>query len=134
MPGIAERNRIIVALFAGLAGLIAAGYFLTHTFSALLTSLVLAYILNPMLKYLERRGFDRLTALILLYGIGAVAALFASFILVPYFGHQIEALAKALPVYLKTVQGWLDDWKVELAGYYGGDEGVWLIGRFEASI
>jgi putative permease len=134
VSGHAERNRIIIALFAALAALIAAGYFIPHTFSALLTSLVLAYILNPMLKYLERRGFDRLTALGLLYGIGLVSALFASFVLIPYFGHQIDALARSLPVYLKTLQGWLDRGKVELAGYYGGDEGVWLIGRLEASI
>ncbi len=134
MSGTVEKNRIIIALFATLAALVAAGYFLTHTFSALLTSLVLAYILNPMLKYLERRGFDRLTALGLLYGIGLVLALFASFILVPYFGHQLEAFSGALPVYLNTLQGWLESWKVELAGYYGGDEGVWLLDRIEASI
>jgi len=134
MSGNAERNRIVIALFASLTALIAAGYFLAHTFSALLTSIILAYILNPGLKYIERRGFDRLTALGLLYGIGMLLMLFLSFILIPYFGHQIEALARSLPVYLKTMQGWLDGWKIKLVGYYGGEEGLWLIGRLEASI
>ena len=134
MSGNVEQNRIVIVLFASLATVIAAGYFLPHTFSALLTSIILAYILNPVLKYIEARGFDRLTALLLLYGIGILLTMFASFILIPYFGHQIDALARSLPVYLKTIQGWLDSWKIRLAGYYGGDEGVWLIGRFEASI
>jgi predicted PurR-regulated permease PerM len=134
MSGHAERNRIVIALFVALTALIVAGYFITHTFSALLTSIILAYILNPVLKYIERRGFDRITALGLLYGIGVFLAIFSSFILIPYFGHQIEALARSLPVYLKTLQGWLDSWKVKLGGYYGGEEGVWLIARIEASI
>jgi predicted PurR-regulated permease PerM len=134
MSGYAERNRIVIALFVALTALIAAGYFITHTFSALLTSVILAYILNPVLKYIERRGFDRVTALGLLYGIGILLAIFSSFILIPYFGHQIEALARSLPVYLKTVQGWLENWKAKLGGYYGGEEGVWLIARVEASI
>jgi putative permease len=134
MSGNVERNRIVIALFASLTVLIAVGYFLTHTFSALLTSCILAYILNPVLKYIEARGFDRLTALMLLYGIGILLAIFSSFILIPYFGHQIEALAGSLPVYLKTIQGWLDSWKIRLGGYYGGEEGLWLIDRFEASV
>jgi putative permease len=134
VSGPVERNRIVIALFTTLAALIAAGHFLAHTFSALLTSVILAYILNPVLKYIEARGFDRLTALLLLYGIGILLAIFSSFILIPYFGHQLDALSRSLPIFLKTVQGWLDSWKTRLAGYYGGDEGLWLIDRFEASI
>lgn len=129
-----QRNRIVLLLCGVLAALIAACFFVTHTFSALLTSLVLAYLLNPLLKYLERRGFDRPTALGLLYGIGALVAFFASFVLIPYLGHQLEAFAKAFPVYLQTIQGWLEKWKGELAGYYGGEEGIWLLDRLEETI
>jgi len=130
----AHRNRIVLLLCGGLVSLVAACYFITHTFSALLTSLVLAYLLNPLLKYIERRGFDRLTALGLLYGIGALAAFIASFVLIPYFGHQFEAFGKALPIYLQTMQGWLENLKDTLAGYYGGEEGIWLLDRLEASL
>jgi len=130
----AHRNRIVLLLCGGLAALVAACYFISHTFSALLTSLVLAYLLNPLLKYLERRGFDRPTALGLLYGIGVFAAFLSSFVLIPYFGHQFDALGKALPVYLQTMQGWLEKWKSTLAGYYGGEEGIWLLDRLEETI
>lgn len=127
-----ERNRITFALGALLAAIVVAGYLVAHTFSALLTSLILAYLLNPLLKYLEKRGFDRFTALCLLYGIGALLAFFSSFLFLPYFAHQIDALVGALPLYLKNIQLWLDDCKVALAGYYGGEEGIWIIGRIEA--
>src|SRR6266702_3684509 len=60
-------------LAAVLAAILLAGYFLRHTFSALLTSLALAYLLNPVLKYLEKRGFDRFTALALMYGMAILA-------------------------------------------------------------
>ena len=134
VSGGTEKNRIGIALAVVLTATIAAGYFITHTFSALLTSLVLAYLLNPLLKYLERRGFDRFTALLLLYGVGALAVLFSSFLLIPYIGHQIDALAKSLPIYLQIFQAWLEHWKIVLGDYYGGDEGIWLIGRIEASL
>lgn len=127
-----ERNRITFALGALLAAIVVAGYLIAHTFSALLTSLILAYLLNPLLKYLEKRGFDRFTALCLLYGIGVLITLFSSVLFLPYFAHQIEALAGALPLYLKNIQLWLDGYKVALAGYYGGEEGIWIIGRIES--
>ena len=134
MPGPVHRQRIVLTLAGGLGALIAAGYFISHTFSALLTSLVLAYLLNPLLKKIEQQGFDRLTALCLLYGIGLLITLFASFILVPYLGHQVDALIKSFPGYVKSIQTWLDEWKVRLAGYYGGEEGIWLLDRVEESL
>jgi predicted PurR-regulated permease PerM len=134
MPAEDQRNHILLFLCGGLVALVAACYFVSHTFSALLTSLVLAYLLNPLLKYIEQRGFDRLTALGLLYGIGAFAVFLSSFVLIPYFGHQLDAFGKALPVYIQTIQGWVEKWKVDLAGYYGGDEGIWLLDRFEETV
>jgi predicted PurR-regulated permease PerM len=134
MSGERERNRIVWALVLALIGLIVAGYFLAHTFSALLTSLVLAYLINPLLNYLERRGFDRFTALVLLYGIAALAVFVSSFALVPYLGHQFDAFGTALPVYIKTLQSGLEKWRLGLAGYYGGDEGAWLLEKTEQAM
>jgi len=134
MSGEIQRNRIAWALVIALMAMIGAGYFLRHTFSALLTSLVLAYLMNPLLNYLERRGFDRFTALVLLYGIGAFIAFIASFALIPYLGHQFDALGTALPAYLKTLQGGLEQWRFQLSGYYGGEEGGWLLEKTEQTM
>lgn len=128
------RHRILFALGLTLTGLIAASYFAPHTFSALLTSLVLAYLLNPVLIYLERRGFDRFTALVLLYGLSIFALFLASFVFIPYLGHQFNSLTKALPVYLKTLQGVLERWKGELASFTYGEEGGWILTQAEEAM
>lgn len=134
MSGEHERNRIVWALIIALAVMIGAGYFLSHTFSALLTSLVLAYLINPLLNYVERRGFDRFTALALLYGIAAFIAFLASLVFIPYLGHQFDALVGAFPSYIKTLQTGLETWRLELAGYYGGEESAWLLERTEQAM
>ena len=124
-----------IAILAGaLVTFILLGQFLHHTFSALLTALVFAYLLNPLLKYLEKKGFDRLTALILLYGIGAFAAFLASFFLVPYLGHQFESLVKSFPIYVQNLKAAMESWKMQLAPYYSGEEGEWLLTQVEDSL
>ena len=123
--------KTIYVLAAAFAAFLLAGYFLRHTFSALLTALIIAYFFNPLLKYLEKRGFDRFTALALLYGIALTAGLFISFLLIPYFLHQTEGLTNSLPRYLQNIKSAIEDWKLRMAPYYAGDEGAWLLEQAE---
>lgn len=134
MPGERERSRIFWSILFSLAVFIGAGHFVAHTFSALLTSVVIAYLVNPPLKQIEKRGFDRLTALCLLYGAGFVAAFLASFFLIPYFSHQIDALVKALPLYIQNLQFIINQWQLKMSGYYGGAEGAWLLTQMQHTI
>ncbi len=134
MPGIRRGTKTFYLLATAVAALLLAGYFLRHTFSALLTSLALAYLLNPLLKYLERRRFDRLTSLALLYGVAILAGLLASFLLVPYLLHQTEALANTFPRYLQNIRSAMDNWKASMAPYYAGEEGAWLLEQAEQSL
>jgi len=119
--------KTLYILLASFAAFLLAGYFLRHTFSAILTSLVIAYLFNPLLKYLEKEGFDRFTALALLYGIAALAGLMASFFLIPYFLHQTESLVNALPHYVQSIRSAMEEWKLRMAPYYAGEEGTWLL-------
>ncbi len=134
MSGERERNRIFFAILFTVAALIGAGYFMAHTFSAILTSLVIAYLVNPTLKLIEKRGFDRLTALLFVYGLALCAVFLASFVLVPYLGHQIDALVKALPVYIRSLQAVIEKWQTQMSGYYGGEEGAWVLSRMTDAI
>jgi predicted PurR-regulated permease PerM len=117
-----------------LLSIILFGHFLRHTFAALMTALVLSYLFNPLFKYLQRRGFDRLTALVLMYGIGALAAFVASFLFIPYLGHQLDAFVKSFPGYVQSLQHAMEGWKTRIAPYYAGDEGDWLLARAEESL
>jgi len=127
VSGERERSRIFLAIFLSLVAFIGAGYFIAHTFSALLTSLVIAYLVNPEMKWIEKKGFNRPTALSLLYGAGLFVAFLASFFLIPYFSHQVDALIKALPLYIKNLHFAIDQWQIKMSGYYGGVEGAWLL-------
>jgi predicted PurR-regulated permease PerM len=131
-----ERGGVktLYILAGAFVALLAAGYLLRHTLSALLTSLVLAYLLNPLLKSLERRGFDRVTAIILLYGIGAFVLMILSVVLVPYFGYQMDALTHEMPRYVQNVKTALEGWKATILPYYSGEEGAWLLARAGESL
>lgn len=134
MPGKKPGTKTFYVLAAAFAAILLAGYFLRHTFSAVLTSLAIAYLLNPLLKYLEKRGFDRLTALALLYGIAIFAGTIASLLFLPYLLHQSEALFNTLPHYVQNLRAAMDDWKLRMAPYYAGEEGAWLLGQAEDSL
>ncbi len=134
MSGARRETKTFYLLATALAALLLAGYFLRHTFSALLTSLALAYLLNPLLKYLEKRGFDRLTSLLLLYGVAILAGVIASFLFAPYLLHQTESLVNTLPRYLQNIRGTMENWKTRMAPYYAEEEGAWLLEQADQSI
>ena len=93
----------------------------------------MAYLLNPLLKYLEKRGFDRLTSLMLLYGAALLAGLLTFFLITPYLIHQSEALLNALPKYVQNLRNGMESWKSRMAPYYAGEEGAWLVEQAEQS-
>ena len=122
-------QRVLIFIAGVFASFILAGLFLRHTFSALITSVVLAYLMNPGLKHLEKQGLGRLPALAILYLCLFVVALFASFALVPYLQHQIEALPRAVPHYAQNLQQVIEVWKTRFTPYYASEEGEWLAAR-----
>lgn len=130
------RDAAHIAWFlAGILGVVLlAGHVARHSLSAILTSLVIAYLLNPFMKYLESKGLGRLPAIAILYLCIAVLIFFSLFALIPYLSHQLEALPQAVPRYVQNLERVLNAWKARLAPYYGGDEGAWLIARTEDSL
>jgi len=107
--------------------LLASSLLLRHTLSAVLTSLAIAYLLNPLMKYMEERaGFSRWLSLVLLYFVVLLGCFFASFIMVPYIGNQIDLLTLSLPGYIKNFRNVIDVWRTELSYYYSADEIVWF--------
>lgn len=131
MPAEPARRKIAIALALCFAGILVLGYYLPHTFSAILTSLVIAYLVNPVLKYLEARGFDRVTALMLLYGIGLFAVFIASFFFIPYLGHQLDTLTKSLPMYTRTLKGALEKWQGHMTELSQGADTTWLVNQID---
>ncbi len=128
------KTKIYVGMAVFVALFLVASHFLRHTVSALLTSLAIAYLVNPLLNYLEKRGFSRALSIAFLYGILFLGAFFASFIVIPYVGHQVEALTSALPRYVQNIKGALDTWQQDLLAYYGGEELDWFVATLADSL
>ena len=128
------KGRMYYFLAACFALAILASIFIRHTFSAVLTSLALAYLLNPLLKYLEKREFSRALSITFIYGIIALAALFSSFIIIPYIGHQVNALTTSLPGYVQGIRHALDTWNEELLPYYSADDLNWLMAKIQGTL
>lgn len=134
MESTRSGTRIYHFLLVACAITLLSSYFLRHTFSALLTSLALAYLFNPPLKYLEKKGFSRALSITFIYGILAVIIMIASFFLIPYVGHQLDALTSSLPQYVQNLKGALDTWKQELLPYYGAEDLGWIMAKTQESM
>jgi predicted PurR-regulated permease PerM len=93
-----RKRRVVrwVVVGVGVAGLLALGFYLSEVFNPLLIGLLLAYMLNPLVEWAERRGWsrDRFVTLLfvvvflvtsVLLGIGAVKMV-----------GQVERLGRAL--------------------------------------
>lgn len=128
MPGGREGGRLLFFLAALFGSLFFSGFLLRHTLSAILTSLALAFLMNPLLKYIEGRGFRRLPAITISYIIVAAMLLILSLALLPYLAHQTDTLTREMPHYVQNVKNALQKWQVYLA-YYAGEEGKWLIAK-----
>jgi putative permease len=126
-----ERGRAgTIYILAALFGvLLLSGFLLRHTLSAFLTSLALAYLLNPLLNYLEKRGLKRISAIVILYLFGTALLLTVALLLIPYVGQQAERLSNEMPRYVQNVKAAMERWQIMLAPYYSGEEGAWLIAR-----
>lgn len=120
------HGRIYAFWIISLALLLFSTLFLRHTLSAVFTSLAMAYLFNPLLKYLEARGFTRWLSLILLYCIVLLGCFIASFVLVPYIVYQADLLTRAIPGYLHNLRAAVALWQNELSFYYGTDDLVWM--------
>lgn len=59
-----------------LAVLFVFGYAVQHTLSCLLLSFVLAYLFDPFIQMLERKGIRRIYGILVLYSFLSVLALF----------------------------------------------------------
>lgn len=134
MDNVGAKGRMYYFLAACFTLALLASIFVRHTFSALLTSLALAYLLNPLLKYLEKRGFSRSLSITFIYGIIALGAFYSSFFLIPYIGHQVNALTSSLPDYVQGIKRAMDSWKDELLPYYSASDLDWLMAKIQGSL
>lgn len=70
--------------------------------------LVLAYLFNPVVVFLEKKNFSRLGAIYLLIIIFVFVATFFSLIIIPAFVKELEGLVEMLPDYISLAQEYVN--------------------------
>jgi putative permease len=83
---------------------VAGGYAIRHTMACFLLSFVIAYLLDPVLVALERRGVSRVSGLVILYCLLGLVSFFVVFYLVPLVTIRWDSLLNSLPVYLQKMK------------------------------
>jgi predicted PurR-regulated permease PerM len=104
-----------------------------HTVSSILTALVLAYLLNPLLGMMEKKGLRRVPALILLFSLLTILVSILSVLLLPLIGQELVALVAVLPDYAGRLSATMAAGIDSFSPAYRSEEGVWLLAQFNAA-
>ncbi len=114
------------ALIVATIALVSAGYALRHTVSCFLLSFVLAYLLDPLVVFLERRKVPRNYGIAVLYTFLAVFFFFFFTFFVPFISMRWDALVHGLPGYLQKLKQLTLTWKTRVAHPFITEEWHWL--------
>ena len=118
---------LLIAVLLLAAALIAAGFAFRHTVSCFLLAFILAYLLDPLVLFLERRRIPRIHAIAILYVLLNIFALFCFAYLVPFLTLRWEALLRDLPRYFQKGKEILLAWEFRFRPPYATEEWNWFV-------
>jgi predicted PurR-regulated permease PerM len=95
------RHGVVIIL--SLAVVLGLAYRLEHIINPLLVSLIIAYILDPFVALIEKRGIPRLAVVIGVYVLGAIIAVLILVLLVPVLVNQVDDFVRWISK--KSVEG-----------------------------
>jgi putative permease len=128
-----DNARLIAAILI-LVLLAAAGYALQHTLSCFLLSWVIAYLLDPLVLYLEKHSLKRIYALGLMYVFLGILTFFFFTYIVPKLNLGWNSFVRDLPLYVQKIKMIVMEWKSRLPDYYGSEEFEWLLDKLSSNI
>lgn len=82
---------------------------LSDTFYTVIFSIVLAYIFNPLVNKLEKKGINRMYAVLLIYLIILGALFILAFLVIPRSSREIRRLVVNLPLYFENISSFIDN-------------------------
>ena len=114
----------LVALAAVLAGV---GFAISHTLSTFILAFVFAYLLDPLVVLMERRGVSRLVGILLLYLLLATLAFFTVIVVFPFVAMRWQAFLTDLPSHLQKGHELVEVFKSRLFPTRVNTEWGWLL-------
>ncbi|MBT1073170.1 AI-2E family transporter [Pelotalea chapellei] len=124
----------LIAIILILCLLAAAGYALQHTISCFLLSWVIAYLLDPILIYAEKRRIQRVYALGLMYFFLGILTVFFLTFMVPKLTIGWNSFIHDLPLYIQKLKQLALEWRSRIPDRTGSEEIQWLIDTFSGNI
>ena len=106
--------RQAVAWISGFAVFVLLLWLLGDMLVPFVAGMVIAYLLDPLADWLERRGASRTIATTLLTILFIVLVLGGILLLVPVVEGQVRSLSAALPALIESGWGWLGPWVEEM--------------------
>jgi len=126
-------NRLVLFLMVA-AVLLASGYAMRHTFSCFLLSFVIAYLLDPCVTLMERRGLRRFHGILVLYILLGIFLFFFFAFIVPFLSLRWAAFIRGLPVYLQKGKDIALGWKMSMVPSYAEGEWRWIFDTIIANM
>jgi len=100
---VSSETVVRVVLILGLFALV---WFLRDIFIVVLTSVILASAIEPLVRFFTQRNIPRLLALVLIYTIGGGSLLGLVYFFVPAILTDVSQMARALPNYIDISSLW----------------------------
>jgi putative permease len=114
--------------------LLATGYAIRHTFSVLILSFAIAYLLDPLVVFLEKKKMRRIYGILILYAILCIFTIFCFTFLLPYFALRWNSLVHDLPAYVHKLQNLVTGWKEQVKLPYATGEWDWFLDTLQSNL
>jgi putative permease len=117
----------IVTVLLVIAAVSAGGYAIRHTVSCFLLSFVIAYLLDPLMVYMEKRRIKRGYGIIILYALLGVLSVFAALFILPVIAERWTSLLQNLPSYLQKMKDLIASQRSEFISSPAFSEWGWVL-------
>ena len=94
-PQTIRTVKIVLLTLLGVLALLC-GYWLRTIFNPLLVAALIAYVLNPLVNWMERKRIKRTAAILMIYGVALVLVLAALGTAIPITYNQVQQFASGL--------------------------------------
>ncbi len=82
---------------------------LLNTFLPFIVALVIAYLLNPLVSYIEHKGIPKILSIIIIYIIMLSAIIIIILFIIPLFINEISSLIRLIPKYTQNIHAIIKD-------------------------
>lgn len=111
---IPEKNQKLIVLIL----LLLAGFYFLYVVRGILfpflIASVIAYVVNPLIEKLLARGFSRIGAIVLLFGMILTIFLIIIVFGLPLIVEELNRLSQTLPSYIRVLQEYIDQFSTDL--------------------